>query len=311
LSYTDPSGYFSLKKFVKKYWRVAVAAVASYFTFGAASGVAWGLMSSTAAGVATSSAYIASAVIGGAAAGFVGGAILSGTLKGAVRGAFSGAITGGIAGYYGNTYSLSRIASESIGGGISARIIGGKFEDGLKFALVVSGLNYANFRMRNAERRLSEQHPQGRNTNGESAGFYGDGTKLAGAREQFNSVGERLPCVSPAGGCQGAPIPNSTDQGSNFFGTDYSPGGVKDYVNESFAGPHDWFRNHVSRSYIRTPNGAYDIVGNMKNFSGIRLQIDRIANAALIPVSAPFAVAGILTTQVPLYTSTLQHLYSE
>jgi hypothetical protein len=240
----------------------------------------------------------------------VGGAILSGTLKGAVRGAFSGAITGGIAGYYGNTYSLSRIASESIGGGVSTRVIGGKFEDGLKFALVVSGLNYANFRMRNAERRLSEQHPDGLNTNGDSAGFYGDGIKMGGAREQLNSVGDRLPCISPAGGCQGAPI-NPADQSSNFFGTDYSSGGVRDYVTESFAGPHDWFRNNVSRSYIRTPSGNFDIVGNMKNFSGSRLQIDRIANAALIPMAAPFAIAGILTTQVPLYTTTMQHLFNE
>ncbi len=56
---------------------------------------------------------------------------------------------------------------------------------------------------------------------------------------------------------------------------------------------------------------TYDIVGNMKNFTGIRLQIDRFANAAPIPVAAPFAFAGILTTQAPLYTSTLQHLYSD
>jgi hypothetical protein len=49
----------------------------------------------------------------------------------------------------------------------------------------------------------------------------------------------------------------------------------------------------------------------MKNFSGYRLQIDRVANAALIPMAAPFAIAGILTTQVPLYTTTMQHLFNE
>ena len=40
LSHTDPSGYFfkKLKKFVKRYWRIAVAAVATYVTAGAASG---------------------------------------------------------------------------------------------------------------------------------------------------------------------------------------------------------------------------------------------------------------------------------
>ncbi len=307
LSYTDPSGYFSLKRFFKKWGRVIVAAVASYFTYGAASTWAAGwLAGSTLAGNS-----IAIGSIAGAASGFVGGAIISGSLSGAVKGAFAGAIVGGIAGYYGDTYNLSRVASESIGGGVSSRILGGKFEDGLWFALVVSGLNCANFRMRNIERSLSEQHPQGRNTNGESAGFYGDDTKIAGAREQLSSVGERRPCVSPAGGCQGAPISNSLDQRSNFFGTKYPPGGVRDYINESFAGPHDWLRDNVSRSYIRSPNGAYEFIGNMKNLSGIRLQIDRFANVALIPVAAPFALAGILTTQVPLYTSSLQHLYSE
>ncbi len=66
LSYTDPSGYFSLKRFFKNWGPVIGAAVASYFTFGAASAWAWGLMPSTAAGVATSAAYTASAVIGGA-----------------------------------------------------------------------------------------------------------------------------------------------------------------------------------------------------------------------------------------------------
>ena len=66
--------------------------VASYFTFGAASAWAWGLMPSTAAGVATSAAYTASTVIGGAAAGFVGGAIVSGSFKGAVKGALLGAL---------------------------------------------------------------------------------------------------------------------------------------------------------------------------------------------------------------------------
>ena len=43
LSLTDPSGYLfgGLKKFVKKYWRIAVATVATYMTAGALSG--WGL----------------------------------------------------------------------------------------------------------------------------------------------------------------------------------------------------------------------------------------------------------------------------
>jgi hypothetical protein len=49
-------------------------------------------MPSTAAGVATSAAYTASAVIGGAAAGLVGGAVVSGNLQGTLKGAFFGAV---------------------------------------------------------------------------------------------------------------------------------------------------------------------------------------------------------------------------
>jgi len=299
LSYTDPSGYFSLKRFFKKYWRVAVAVVVSYFTFGAASSVAWGLMSSTAAGVATSSAYIASAIIGGAAAGFVGGAILSGTLKGAVKGAFAGAITGGISGYYGNTYNLSRIASESFGGGVSARILGGKFEDGLKFALIVSSVAYLNYRMDRAERLNSAKNPD--NLNKRGSGLFGRRNSIAGARRTVASDGSYLPCGSPAGGCQGLPIPGNLDQVSNLLGIPYNPEGQLGYVVDTFAGPHDWLRNHISRSY--------DSLGNSKYLTGFRKYVDQFANAALIPVAAPFSVAALIGTQPSVYLTTLEYTY--
>jgi hypothetical protein len=45
----------------------------------------------------------------------------------------------------------------------------------------------------------------------------------------------------------------------------------------------------------------------VKNFSGLRSHIDRIANFALIPVAAPFAVAAILTTQPSFYTVSMQY----
>ena len=96
LSYTDPSGYFSLKSF----FRLAVAAVASYFTFGAA--YAW--MATSLANAAAAGTFLkglavikaVAAVAAGSAAGFVGGAIATGSVKGAVQGALIGAIVGGI-----------------------------------------------------------------------------------------------------------------------------------------------------------------------------------------------------------------------
>lgn len=91
LSYTDPSGYFSFSRFVKRWGRVFAGAAAAYFTYGWANGLAWSLMPSTAAGVATPAAYAASTTIGGAAAGLVAGAIADGTVRGALSGAIIGA----------------------------------------------------------------------------------------------------------------------------------------------------------------------------------------------------------------------------
>jgi len=139
LSYTDPSGYFfkklwkNTKKFVNKVtgtgavwsyikkhaWaRMVVAAVASYFTFGAAA--AFGIFAQ------------------GAAAGFVGGAIMTGTLKGAVRGAVFGGISAGLADYIGGADFKSfgaykdlakDVAHGVVQGGLS-EAFGGDFKSG-------------------------------------------------------------------------------------------------------------------------------------------------------------------------------------
>jgi RHS repeat-associated protein len=67
LSYTDPSGYFSIGKFFKKYWRVIAAAVAG-------------------------------GALTGAIAGAAGGLVATGSLKGTLTGAFTGAVFGAIGG---------------------------------------------------------------------------------------------------------------------------------------------------------------------------------------------------------------------
>ena len=251
LSYTDPSGYFSPGKFLKKWGPLIVAIVVSYFTYGAASAWAWGLMPSTAAGVATSGAYVGSAVIGGAAAGFVGGAIISRSLTGAVKGAFAGALTGGIAGYFGNTYSASRIAADSVAGGISAEIYGQKFKDGLLFAALVSSATYVTVRLRAYQVAQSQKYP---GQIGESGGYRGITGKLGGERT-FESMwlesgaakefadgkpqawifkNKYLPfkkTMSPLGGFQGAE--------GMLFGNGYRSGGFLDYIIEGYAGVHD------------------------------------------------------------------------
>ncbi|MCV2883191.1 FG-GAP-like repeat-containing protein [Aestuariibacter sp. AA17] len=128
LSFTDPSGYFfkSIKKFVKKWGKMIVAAIAAYYTFGLASGWASAWAAGAGGFSATAAATIGYAV-GGAAAGFVGGAITTGSLKGALRGAFSGAIMGGIGG---SLSGVEAFVASGLAGGIITDLEGGKFGHG-------------------------------------------------------------------------------------------------------------------------------------------------------------------------------------
>jgi RHS repeat-associated protein len=308
LSYTDPSGYFSLKRFFKKWGRVIFAAAAAYFTYGAA--FTWAA-NSIASGVANSLTLakivgnvgwkVVAGAVAGASSGFVAGAIISRSLRGAVKGALAGAITGGVVGYHGDSYNLGRIASESLGGGVSAKILGGKFEDGLKFALVVSSVTYINYRMDLAERINSAKNSD--NLNKPGSRLFGRKYSLAGARRTVSADGSYLPCGSPAGGCQGLPIPGNLDQASNLIGIPYNPEGPLGYIVDTFAGPHDWLRNHIS--------GSYDVLGNSRYLTGIEKLIDEFANAALIPVAAPFSAAALLGTQPALYLTTLENIYGD
>ncbi len=71
LSFTDPSGYSGISSFFKKYWRVVVAAVVSYFTFGVA--YTWAL--TTLANAAAAGTFMAGLTTIKAIAGVVAEAI--------------------------------------------------------------------------------------------------------------------------------------------------------------------------------------------------------------------------------------------
>lgn len=120
MSYTDPSGFFldKLWKGVKKYWRVALAIVATVY-LGPLATQFWG-----------------SAIVGGAVTGFVAGGIATGSLKGAFVGAATGAMFGGIGDYFQNTqgFSVGKIAAHGVAGGISSELSGGKFGNGFASA---------------------------------------------------------------------------------------------------------------------------------------------------------------------------------
>jgi len=298
LSYTDPSGYFSLSKFFKKWGRLIVAAVASYFTFGWAGNLAWGMMPSTAAGVATSAAYTASAVIAGATAGFVGGAIISGNFKGAVKGAFTGAIFASVAGYFGNTYSVNRIAADSLASGISSEIYGGDFRDGLLIGALVSSAVYINVKLRRYETDHSKGTP---GQIGESPGHRGIAGKIGGARvnqdiweetgqkvlENGGSTKEALQAYAKrfeSLGYDASPLGCHQGGTGCIFGKDYKPGGVIDYVVEGFAGTHDYLNHPV----------YYNLNGTSKTLTGFHSRYGQFRNVTNVLLATPIVFPSLV-----------------
>ena len=172
--------------------------------------------------------------------------------------------------YYGNTYNFSRVITESVSGGVTSGLSGGKFEDGFKSALVISGLTSAAMNMRYS--MIEQSKIDGINAMGESAGFKGDGFKLGGGRYDANNPG----AISLLGGRQGG-------QGS-IFGYEYAPGSFPDLLVESFAGPHDYFNSGI----------WYDSMGNINNLSRAQQFIGTGLNYANVAFVTPFVAASVI-----------------
>jgi hypothetical protein len=124
LAYTDPSGYFSLKKAFRTIASIAISVIAAKVTLG------FGF---------TFKGFL-SAVLGGAAS----GAVAAGSVEGALWGAFAGGVffgigqqfagTAGDGGVFGTSYTGPELAKASvahgIAGGTIAELQGGKFGHG-------------------------------------------------------------------------------------------------------------------------------------------------------------------------------------
>lgn len=148
---TDPSGYFfkSLVKGIKKYWKVAVAAVATFYTASLASGWAANLgfvnTSTFVAGgasVTVNTLSIGGYIFSGAVAGSVGGAIATGSLRGAATGAVTGAVFGGIGAFGAESgwNKSSFVGAHATAGGILADLQGGNFGHGFFSAGFMKGV---------------------------------------------------------------------------------------------------------------------------------------------------------------------------
>jgi hypothetical protein len=296
LSFTDPTGFSAWNKYRDSIIKPVVAAVAAYFTAGAASSMflEWAAASAESSAIAAgaggdiftaatmSSAPVgatgvtygtAASAIGGSAGGFAAGGIMGGNINSALSGAVAGGLAGGISGYFGPTYPLQRVAANAAAGGVSAAISGGKFEDGFSSALINSLFTYANFQMRQYQIELTLRDPEGRSDGtGWSAGMLRDGFKLAGGRY------DPKPGLCSLLGCdqRGA---------GKIFGIPYAKGGFTDLVLESFSGPHDhanmgWFYN--DQGYIRTLTSMQRFVGEWAgNYT------------TSLAFAAPFAIAAV------------------
>jgi RHS repeat-associated protein len=152
LAYTDPSGYFSLSKALKKLFknrtfRTLVGIGVAIFAPEISGFLGWtgGYIATSTSTIAITGGLSASLGLSGAVAsgmlgGALAGAIIGGDLRSAVAGGISGGILGGINGYFGNEWSLGRVAANSFAGGIDAELNGGRFADGFRNSFLSSAL---------------------------------------------------------------------------------------------------------------------------------------------------------------------------
>jgi hypothetical protein len=149
---------------------------------------------------------------------------------------------------------------------------GGDFWRGAEVSFALSTLSYAAHEMR-AQAWLDAQNPEGNNTSGKSAGFRGDGRKLAGQWCFATGICKE----APFGGAQGGP--------GKLFGIAYKPGSMSDLVLEAYAGPHDWLDNlwFADHGYLKQLTGFTNVVGTA--YAGLNLV-----------VATPFVAASVIPT---------------
>jgi len=235
------------------------------------------------------------ATIGAASAAIMGGDIGRGALFGAISGAiFAGfgqfaqaamrfaTVPGGIgpmtAGANFSADVLGNILGGAAAGAAVAAYAGADVGEaawqGAAIAGTLSILTEANRYMRIKMIQQSRKNPL--NSGGESGGGpFRDKTKIAGTRALKSAT--KLENCGPLGGCQGGK--------GQFLIWDAPPNSIGDYVNESFAGPHDYFSSFF----------LYDAEGNGIPRKGLEWALTGSYSMTAIPVSAPFAIAPTIT----------------
>jgi RHS repeat-associated protein len=132
LSYTDPSGYFSLKKLFRAVLAIAVGYFTGQWIGNAFQSAAVGANATTAFASIAPAASAGSALtslgsaIAGMGGGFAAGLVGSGSLKGAINGAFSGGVFGAIGGLGAEgSWSTGQYVAAHAAGGCITSVAGG------------------------------------------------------------------------------------------------------------------------------------------------------------------------------------------
>ncbi len=157
-SLVDPSGFFLgrigkffrrlisgigslVRRVVENYGREILAAVAGFYTGGAAS--QWYLASTPAA------TAVGAGTVGAIAGGAVAGGIVMGDLRGLAVGAVAGAGFGAVGAAFGNSWSAGRIVASGVAGGAAAKVGGGEFSDGFAYSGIAATFGYTYDRIVN------------------------------------------------------------------------------------------------------------------------------------------------------------------
>jgi hypothetical protein len=173
-----------------------------------------------------------------------------------------------VAGFLGGAASGAAVA------GINGTDVGQGALIGGAIAGTLATLTEVSRNMRAKMIEQSKNNPL--NIGAESGGGpFRDKTKIAGTRALKGAT--KLENCGPFGGCQGGK--------GEFFGSPYKPNSILDYVHESFSGAHDYLSSFL----------LYDAQGNgipRQHFMGV---FSSSYSVAALPVSAPFAIAPIIT----------------
>ncbi|MEZ5897868.1 MAG: RHS repeat-associated core domain-containing protein [Hyphomicrobiaceae bacterium] len=293
LSFTDPSGYFlgGLGKFLRRAFRTHVGA--SLFVATAPMRASAMLAAPLYFGVRYAERlmvrypWVGTVSVAGVcyfSGGFACAAanarltqLRGGTWEQSAKAGVASLVTYSVGAYFGSTYSLARVVTDGVAGGVAAELNGQSFASGFRTAGIYSLVQYGAYNMRQT---MVEQScfPAGNlNCQGTSAGAFFDGKKIAGGRLPWGFDNWDGVQASILGGNQG--------QGGRIFGLRYSPGGFFDNLLESYSGSHDWMSSF-----------RYGYQGALIPYTSFGKALYEVYSFAALVPATPFAI----TTALPL-----------